>query len=410
MRLTIERLGRRGDGFAPGPVHVPRTLPGEVVEGVVEAGRIDAPRILQPSAERVTAPCPHYRVCGGCHLMHARDGFVEGWKADQVRRALSQQGVAVEIAGVRTSPPRSRRRAVLSGRRTKSGAMVGFHFRASASVTAIPECRLLHPDLMAGLPALEALTLLGCSRKGEITLHVARSRNGLDVAVSDAKAADAALRGELAAVVRAHPIARLAWNGEVVALSAPPTQAMGRASVTPPPGAFLQATEEGEAALVGAVRDAVAGTRRVVDLFAGAGTFTLPVAERAEVHAVEGDSALLAALDVGWRGSTGLRRVTTEVRDLFRRPLLRAEFAAYEAAVIDPPRAGAEAQTRALAEARVPVVVSVSCNPGTFARDARILVDAGYAMAPVLVVDQFRWSPHVELVARFVAPGRRERA
>ncbi|MCC5983842.1 MAG: class I SAM-dependent RNA methyltransferase, partial [Rhodobacteraceae bacterium] len=197
-------------------------------------------------------------------------------------------------------------------------------------------------------------------------------------------------------------LARLAWEGEVIALAALPAQTFGRAQVVPPPGAFLQATEDGEATLLAAVRGAVGDAARVADLFAGCGTFTLPLAERAEVHAVEGDAAMLAALDAGWRRAAGLKRVRTETRDLFRRPLLADELACFDAVVIDPPRAGAAAQVAELARAQVPVIAAVSCNPVTFARDARVLVAAGYCLQTVQVVDQFRWSAHVELAARFV--------
>jgi 23S rRNA (uracil1939-C5)-methyltransferase len=179
---------------------------------------------------------------------------------------------------------------------------------------------------------------------------------------------------------------------------------MGRARVVPPPGAFLQATREGEAALVTSVLSALQGASRVVDLFAGTGTFSLPLAEAAEVHAVEGDAAMLEALVKGWRGAPGLRRVTTEARDLFRRPLLPEELRRFDAAVIDPPRAGAEAQVAELARARFATVAYVSCSPASFARDAKRLLEAGYRMAPITVVDQFRWSPHVELSTRFVLP------
>ena len=195
-------------------------------------------------------------------------------------------------------------------------------------------------------------------------------------------------------------LARLTWDSEAVANRRPAPQRFGRALVVPPAGAFLQATPDGEAALVAAVREAVGGARRVADLFAGSGTFTLPLAENAEIHAVEGEAAMLVALDGGWRLAQGLHKVTTEARDLFSRPLMPDELKRFDAVVIDPPRAGAEAQMRELAMAKVPVIAGVSCNPVTFARDTRILSDSGYRIDWVQVVDQFRWSPHVELVAR----------
>jgi 23S rRNA (uracil1939-C5)-methyltransferase len=402
--VTIERLGHLGDGIATGPdgpIFVPQMLPGEVVEGDLSGDSLLNPRIVTPSPDRVRAPCAHYRTCGGCSLQHAAEPFVAQWKVDVVNAALAGQGLAATFRPIITSAPRSRRRAVLAGRRTKSGTMLGFHARASDVLVPVPQCILLHPDLMAAFPALEALILIGGSRKSEMSLTVTQSLAGPDVAVRGGKPLDTALRFELARVVEAQGIARLAWDDETVALRVAPMQRFGAALVAPPPGAFLQATKDGEAALLGSVRDAVQGARRIADLFAGVGTFSLPLAVQAEVHAVEGEAAMIAALDRGWRMAEGLKRVTSETRDLFRRPLEGDDLAGFDAVVIDPPRAGAEAQTTALAKAQVPVIAAVSCNPVTFARDARILVQAGYSLDWVQVVDQFRWSPHVELVARF---------
>lgn len=398
--ITVERLTLRAEGVGGG-VTVARALPGEVVEGEAVDGRIAQPRIVTPSPDRVAAPCRHYKACGGCALMHASDGFVAGWKQQVVQTALAAQGIEAPFRPILTSPPQSRRRATLAGRRLKVGALVGFHARASDTVTAIPGCRLLDPALIAAIPACEALVAAGGSRKGEVKLTVTRFDEGVEVAVSDGKPLDTALRIELPQIAARHGLARLVWSDEVLVQTEPPTLAMGPARVSPPPGAFLQATPQGEAALLDAVREAVGNARRIVDLFAGCGTFALPLATRAEVHAVEGAKPLLAALDRGWRGAQGVKQVTTEARDLFRRPLLPDELARFDAVVIDPPRAGAEAQTAQLARAQVPVIAHVSCNPVTFARDARVLTGAGYRLDWVQVVDQFRWSAHVELVARF---------
>lgn len=407
MKLTIERVGHLGDGIAQGPdgpVFVPQTLTGEVVEGDLTGDRLSGARIVTPSTLRVRPPCRHARACGGCIMQHAADGFVADWKQGIVRTALAVQGIEAPMSPVITSPARSRRRAALSGRRTKGGALVGFHARASDTIVAVPDCQLLHPDLMAAMPALEALVLAGCSRHGELTLTVTQSLVGPDIAVTGGKPLDGPFRLELARLAEAHGIARLTWEGETIALRVPPAIAIGRARVVPPPGAFLQATAEGEAALLAAVREAVGDAARVADLFCGVGTFALPLAERAEVLAVEGDAAMVAALDRGWRQAEGLKRVQAETRDLFRRPLEPDEFKGIAAVVIDPPRAGAEAQTACLARSGVPVIAAVSCNPATFARDARALIAAGYSLDWVQVVDQFRWSAHVELAARFSRP------
>ncbi|MDE3081577.1 MAG: class I SAM-dependent RNA methyltransferase [Paracoccaceae bacterium] len=400
MKLTIERLGHLGDGIAPGPIFVPRTLPGEVVEGELDGSTLAAPRILEPSADRVKAPCTHYGQCGGCALQHASDGFVAAWKQEVVQTALAAQGISTLFRPISTSPALSRRRAVLAGRRTKKGVIVGFHGRASGTVVPVPGCRLLRPEILGCLPALEAMVTAGGSRKGELAMTVTVSDAGADVLVTGGKPLEGELRATLAGIAETHGLARLTWGDEVVALRLPPTQSFGPARVVPPPGAFLQATAEGEAALLAAVIEAVGPARRIVDLFAGAGTFALPLAATAEVHAVEGDAAMVKALDRGWREAEGLKRVTAESRDLFRRPLHATEFKGIDAVVIDPPRAGAEAQVAELARAGVPVIAMISCNPVTFARDAKALVEAGYRVDWVQVVDQFRWSTHVEMAAR----------
>lgn len=404
MRLTIDRLGHLGDGVAAGPdgpVFVPGVLPGEVVEGECAGDRLVGVRILTPSPDRVRPPCRHARTCGGCQLQHGSDGFVADWKQQVVVNALAGQGLTAPFRPLETSPARSRRRATFSARRIRAGALVGFHGPASQTLVATPDCIVLHPALIAALPGLEALVLRGGARSAEVSLAVTVTRGGPDVVVTGGKPLDADLRLDLARLAEAHGFARLTWEGETVALRDRPALRFGDVTVVPPPGAFLQATAEGEAALLAGVRAALGAQRRVVDLFCGIGTFTLPLAAAMEVHAVEGDRAMIAALELGVRHARGLQRVTAEARDLFRRPIEPDALAGFTGAVIDPPRAGAEAQTAALARSGVAVIVAVSCNPVTFARDARALVTAGYLLDWVQVVDQFRWSTHVELVARF---------
>jgi 23S rRNA (uracil1939-C5)-methyltransferase len=402
-QLTILRLGHQGDGVADGPVFAPRTLPDEVVSGVVEGSHLTDIRIESPSPHRVQSPCRHYKSCGGCQLQHAEDSFVADWKQDIVRTALAAQGLKAPLRPIHTSPPQSRRRATLAARRTKKGATVGFHGRASGVITEIPDCHLLDPALLAALPMVESLARAGASRKTPLSVTLTTSESGLDVLVRDGKPLDGPLRIALAQVVEANSLARLTWEDEQIAMTCPPVQRFGTAQVTPPPGAFLQATPDGEAALLAAVTEITTGATRIVDLFAGCGTFALPLAANASVLAVEGDAAMMAALDAGWRKAEGLKTVTTQTRDLFRRPLMPDELnpfgAPFQAAVIDPPRAGAEAQIAELAQAGTPVIAYVSCNPVSFARDARTLVDSGYHLNWVQVVDQFRWSSHTELVA-----------
>jgi 23S rRNA (uracil1939-C5)-methyltransferase len=405
VSFTIARLGHLGDGVAEGPVYATQVLPGEVIEGDLSGDRLTNIRIVTPSPHRVRPPCAHARTCGGCLMQHASDAFVADWKLGIVKGALAGQGLEADFRPIITSPPRSRRRATLTARRTKAGAMIGFHARASDLLVDVPQCQLLHPDLMAGFPAVAAMTKLAGSRTTELSVQLTRSLAGLDVVVTGGKPLDAAAQLEMARLVETHALARLTWEGEVIALRAAPMQRFGRAMVAPPPGAFLQATEDGEKALLRSVSDVFAGpVRSVADLFAGVGTFALPLAERAEVHAVEGEDAMTSALEKGWRGAEGLKRVSVEARDLFRRPLEPDELKSFDAVVIDPPRAGAEAQMAVLAKSEVPVIAAVSCNPITFARDAKVLIAGGYTLDWVQVVDQFRWSSHVELVARFSRP------
>ncbi len=399
--LTIQRLGMQGDGIAEGPVFAALTLPGERVSGTVDGQRLTDVRIEMPSPDRVSPPCRHAKACGGCQLQHASDDFVAKWKVGVVQQALHAQGIEAEFRPIETSPGQSRRRASFSVRRTKKGAMAGFHARASGVIVEIPDCKLVDPALQAALPMIEQLAVAVGSRKGELSVLVTISETGLDVAVTGGKPLDGPLRITLAAQAEQSGFARISWDGEVIAMRTPPLHRFGKALVPVPPGAFLQATPQGESALLAAVREITAKANRVLDLFAGCGTFTLPLAEQAEVHAVEGDAAMTAALDAAWRKAQGLKLVTHEARDLFRRPLLPDELAKFDAVVIDPPRAGAEAQVTELARAKPPVIAFVSCNPITFARDAKLLINAGYRLDWVQVVDQFRWSTHVEQVACF---------
>ena len=333
-RLTIARLGHRGDGIAGDPViYVRRTLPGEVVEGEVLEGRMVAPRILTPSPERVRPPCRHYKSCGGCDLMHASDDFVAGWKVDVVRTALGAHGLEAPVRRIVTSPPRSRRRAVLSGVRTKSGALVGFHGRASASVVAVPGCEVLDPAITAALPLLEALVRAGAPRKGEIRLAVMVSGAGLDVTVSEAKPADRELFTRLVGIAAEAGFARLSWNGET--LSAWLSRRLAGCRMRA--GRWLVPLAGGPSCTAHAgARSRTHALRRVLSakrcrgrtgfgwiLSLGAGTFSLPLCRMiASRLRSTGDEALLLRARSRLAGSGGSEAVTTETRDLVktRRP------------------------------------------------------------------------------------------
>lgn len=397
MTEIVEKITQAGLGQLADGTLIERVLPGEEVEVLADG----TPRVITPVVDRVKAPCRHFKSCGGCAVQHASDTFVEAWKTQIVERALAARELPFPLRAVHTSPPQSRRRARLSGRRTKKGAMVGFHAKGSDALIDVPDCQLLLPSIRAGFPALEALTVIAASRKSEVNLTVTDTLGGLDVHVATERDLDGPLRIELAGVADAHNLARLAWNDDVVVTRKSPDQQFGTARVAPPAASFLQATREGEQALIDAVMGSLGKAKKVVDLFSGAGTFSLPMAAKCEVHAIEGEAEMLAALDRGWRHTTGLKTVTTEARDLFRRPLEPDELNRYDLAVLDPPRAGAQAQIETLAASDLKAVTMVSCNPVTFSRDASALISAGFAMGWIDVVDQFRWSPHVEIVASF---------
>ncbi len=395
---TIERLGLHGDGIAAGPIYAPATLPGEVVTGMAVGDKLTDIKIATPSEHRVAPPCPHFRSCGGCLLQHASDDFVADWKLDVVRKSLQSHGLETVLRPIATSPPQSRRRATFAARRTKKGAMAGFYGRASDTIVEIPRCKLVEPSVLRGLDIAKALAMTGASRKSALSVQVTSSEGGLDVLAHGGKPLDQSLRQELAQLCGQHGLERLAWEDEVIAMRTPPIQRFGKAAVSPPPGAFLQATQHGEAQLLGAVLEIAKNAEHIADLFAGCGTFTLPIAEQAEVHAVEGSAEMIFALDKGWRNARGLKAVTHAARDLFRRPLLPDELKKFDCVVLDPPRAGAEAQVTEIARSHVPKIAYVSCNPVTFARDVAQLTQAGYRLDWVQTVDQFRWSAHIELV------------
>lgn len=390
--LHIVALGQHGDGRTADGSFIPRVLPGEVVtpEG----------RVITPSADRVKPPCKHYKTCGGCQLQHASDALVADWKLQVVRDALAYVGLTPELREIETSPPRSRRRASFSARRTKSGAMAGFHMRGSDAVVDVMDCPVLAPGLQDGLAVARALAVCGASRKAELSAQMTLGLDGLDVAVTGGKPLDAALLVALPQAMQDFAVARLTWDGEPVFQTTTPRVALAGVTVTPPPNAFLQATAHGEAALQRAVAEAIGDATHIADLFCGCGTFALALAPGRRVQAAEADATMLTSLR-GAADKAGFD-IQTLRRNLFSEPLIPDELAGLEAVILDPPRAGAAAQVRELAQSDVPRIAYVSCDPTSFARDAKILTDGGYDLLWVQVVDQFRWSPHIELAAAFI--------
>jgi 23S rRNA (uracil1939-C5)-methyltransferase len=403
LEVRIERLGAQGDGLAQGPdgpLFVPFTLPGELVKVAAEPGepRAEALAILEPSPERVAPVCQYFGTCGGCALQHIEARAYLAWKREQVIAALASRGLEVPVGEVRAVPLASRRRAAFTLGRTARGVAFGYRAARSHAIVDIAACPVLNSSIVGRLPKLKSLLapLLGGKREARVT--VTEADQGLDVAVEGIRPS-AGLFAKLAATDARIGAARITIDGESVILAGEPSVTLSGAQVRLPPGAFLQASRESDAVLAGLVKSGVGRAKRVADLFAGIGTFTFALAGSAEVDAFEQDEAAIAALTGAARTTPKLKPVRTFSRDLFRAPLSARELARYDAVVLDPPRAGARAQAEALAASKVPKVVMVSCNPGTCARDLRILVDGGYRITRVVPVDQFLFSPHIELVA-----------
>lgn len=409
-RFVIDRLGAQGDGIAAadgGEVFIPFALPGETVAAAREKDRAMLMAVLETSPLRIAAACRHFTECGGCALQHLEAEAYRQWKRGKVVHALKMKGIDAEIGAIVACEPHSRRRVVFTARRTDAGMLFGFVRALSSEVVPIAECPISRPEIVAALDRLKALAALICATTKSFHMTVTATDSGLDVAVGDSGKLGENQRRIACNFVIAEGFARLSIDGETVVEPRKPVVTFANVAVAVPPGAFLQATHAAEQAMAGIVGRHLSRAKRIADLFAGCGSFALRLASRAEVHAVEGDTAALAALDRGFRFAAGLKRVTSERRDLFRRPLTFKELAAFDGLVFDPPRAGAEEQSKQIARSNVPLVAAVSCNPVTLARDLRILLDGGYRIVGVTPVDQFLWSPHVEAVALLEKPRKR---
>lgn len=408
--LTISHIGGQGDGVARtdrGPVYAPLALPGETVQATVRDGRAEDVRILTPSADRIAPVSPQYGDCGGCSLQHWAAAPYLDWKRDQVRLTLAREGIETEIEPTVATPPGSRRRLALHARRGPDGrAILGFKARRSWRLVPITACPVADPRLVAAIPALRAVAEAVLEHpKSAPSLHVTWTLDGLDVDVTGVErrsgglSRDAQMRAIQAAADA--DLARLSLAGETLVMARQPRVAFGPAVVPLPAGGFLQAVPQAEAAMVARAVAAVQGVKRIADLFCGAGTFTFPLATVAPVLAADASEAGIRALKAGVASASGLKPITAQARDLFRRPFSPVDLKGCDAVVFDPPRAGAAEQSAQIAQSGAAVVVGVSCNPTTFARDARILIDAGFGLERVTPVDQFLWSGHVELVGVF---------
>jgi 23S rRNA (uracil1939-C5)-methyltransferase len=401
--VDILRIGHRGDGETADGIYVPFTVPGDtvVVEGEGERARIV--EIVAAGPTRIAPACKHFTVCGGCALQHVEASAYREWKRDQVVQALAQRGITdVEVAPLVPVAPHTRRRAVLAARLTRSGIVLGFQERFSHFIVDVEDCPILHPKLLGLIAPLRAALEHELSTRGQGEIGLTLTDTGIDMTLGLPHVElDQKRRARLSALAATLGLARLTVNAELIAQVHPPSLRWAGVSVVPPSDAFVQAVAEAESAMQALVADILKGVKRVADLFSGCGAFTFPLAKHTAVAAFDSDADAIAALAAAARSAQGLKPVTAERRDLFRRPLLSAELNKFDAVVIDPPRAGAKAQTEQLAVSKVRTIAAVSCNPATFARDARTLIDGGYALKRVTPIDQFLWSPHIELVAHF---------
>ncbi len=405
--LAIAAMGARGDSTAggeDGPIYAPYALPGERVWARVTGHRAEVLEVLDASPERQEPACRHFGRCGGCQLQHWREHAYLAWKREQVAQALAKRGFGgAEVDPVIPAWGEGRRRAAFHAGRQNGQVRIGFIERGGARLTPIAQCPVLAPALEAIALRLPRLAELALPARGEITLQCLLTDSGVDVAIKGAGRVELHNRATLEALTSvAHELtlARLSIDGEPIVTRAKPVLRMGRSLVTPPPGAFLQPTALGEETLAKLTLEALAGSSRVIDLFAGIGTFALRLAERAEVLAAESDADALAALKQAADGAGGgLKQVGILRRDLLRTPLSSLEMKKYDGAVMDPPRSGARLQAEQVARAPVRKLAYVSCEPASFARDLKVLIEHGFTLTRITPVDQFRWSPHIELVA-----------
>ncbi len=417
VEITIDELGARGDGvgrLAEGTrVFVEGVLPGEVVQGrMLDKERAALVSVTTPSPDRVTPPCPHFSVCGGCVLQHTGPSVYENFKKQTVMQALARAGVVpAAVEGPMVSAPGTRRRATFAAVKVGKKVVLGFNERGSMKLVEIQSCDVLNPRIVKLLPALRTLmTKVMKVDKQKADIAVTEAHGQLDILITSPLTKEVWMPFPMLEAFQdfaeEQDIARLSWraalraDSELILERKPFRVSLGGVGVTPPPGSFLQATEDGERALIAAVMAALKGRgERVADLYAGSGTFAFPLLQTGlDVYAVEGYKGALEALRAAGRSFAKLK---TEVRDLAKEPLSQKELKGLDAVVIDPPREGAAPQMKVLADSDVRTIVSVSCSAPSFARDAAYLIEGGYKFEKLTVIDQFLWSHHVEMVGVF---------
>jgi len=398
--VEIDGLGAQGDGIVDAPsgqrLYVPFALPSErwrIAEG-------ERDTLLRAHPQRATPVCQHFGSCGGCVAQHMPDDLYTAWKRAMVVHAFMHRGIEAPVGALVRVPPASRRRVTVYARRYRNNFHIGYYRAATHYILNVSECPIAEPAIVASLPVLRQMLEPLLSGQAEAGITILATPAGLDVHMTFIHVGS--VRKEyprMAALAARNGFARLTVERDALVQSRRPLLMFGGAEVEPPPGAFVQAVADAEGVMVQLVAAAAGKAKHIADLFCGIGTFTFPLARHARVLAVDEEEEAVAALRAAVRCSRGLKPIEGKVRDLFRVPISAKELNGFDAIVIDPSRSGAEMQTRQIAQSSVPVVIYVSCNPGTLARDVRILLDGGYALESVSPIDQFLYAPHVEVVA-----------
>lgn len=413
-KVKIEELGGRGDGIVReggNITYVSYSAPGDVADIKLTGSKGRIKHIHQKSQHRVDAVCPHFTKCGGCTLQHIEADYYKIWKESLAKTALSNQGISdVVINPIEVSPLGSRRRTTLQAVRLNTGDVVlGYAEKGSHNLIDVEHCPILMPEIVNFIAPQRAFLAKIMDKKEKMAVQVTCGENGLDVVIEGKGEAGLKLRMDLAEFAEENDLARVSWLDrslrntyfETLAERRKPYVTFNGNRVFFPPGSFLQATVQGQNLLTKIMLDGITGANRVVDLFSGSGTFSIAAAGVANVHAVENNEEMLTALKNSSNLMTGIKLVSTELRDLFLRPLLPHELNEFDVAIIDPPRAGAKHQMQEILNSDIKKLVMISCNPVTFARDVQNLVAAGFKMGPVTPVDQFLFSPHLEIVSVF---------
>lgn len=401
--LKIDFVGHKGDGIARlnhEPIYVPFALDGETVTVKGSGTRREIDTIVKPSQQRIEPICKYFGTCGGCQLQHMSQAAYLKWKKSLVTEPLSRVGITTEPDVLLTYPDASRRKCVFNAQRSPEGMVLGFNEKSSNEIVALDTCPILVPLINEQLSAIYDLVNSIPTARHPLRISVLVTQNGLDIAIEDAKALSEAERQVLIRKTIAHKFSRLTVNAETLIKTAEPQIEIANTVVSPPPAAFVQALKQAEEDMSDIVASFLKGCKQVADLYCGIGTFALRLAENSAVHAVEENGEALDSLDQAWRQTGGrLKQIKTEKRNLERRPVTFGELKKIDGLVFDPPRAGAELQCKQIAKSRVGKVAAVSCNPNTLATDLEILIAGGFKIKRVIPIDQFKYTPHVEVVA-----------